>query len=149
MTDFFDGSQDTLSFTIKPHCETLPVGLEIWFDDLCLFDRKQITENVNFYHKFDNQPGNHVLTLVVKNKTKKHTVIDSQDRILRDSLLRLHDFSLNGLEMQNSFLKKAIYHGENLSKVTLADSAGWMGFNGRIVLEFSSPADDWCVYNDI
>lgn len=87
----------------------------------------------------------HELTLDMSGKSDHHTVVDSEGNIVKDRVIQIRDFTMDDIELGHLFHSKSRYqhnfngHGPD----TETQFWGDMGCNGRVTLEFTSPAYLW------
>jgi hypothetical protein len=123
------------------------LGLEIWVDQQQLVDYPNFNTNLEFYHKFKDNCHLHQLKIILKNKTPLHTIVDSNNQIISDTAIQIQNFKLNGILMLKTFFSRATYQSKELGIVPLINCFGYMGFNGQVTFDFTSPVDTWAVNN--
>jgi len=125
------------------------LGLEIWLDDLPIFNLAHITETIPLTYEIDEDEKDHVLRFVMKNKTQEHTVIDESGNIVKDACLTISDLAFDDIELKHVFLTKTVYiHDFNGTQNEVKDKFyGVMGCNGTVSLDFSTPVYIWLLEN--
>jgi hypothetical protein len=135
-----------LKFNIVPSNPDVPVGVEVWFGQQCILDQGQCTESHAVDHDFDDTvEQQHVVKIVLKNKTAEHTRIDNQGTIVSDSMLEIKHFTINDIDIDQVVREQAVYcHDFNGTGIKTTDSFyNTMGCNGTVTLEISTPAHLW------
>ena len=126
-----------------------PLGLEIWVDDQLILDIKQLVTTVNWSYEISDDPAEHVLKFVLKNKTQDHTVIDDLGNIISDTCLTITDIKFDGIELGHLFVEESEYHHDfNGTQPSIVEPFfGNMGCNGQVEFRFTSPAYIWLLEN--
>ena len=141
--------------TIKFNCVVgstnlaVPLGLEIWLDQLKLFDQDHIDQDYNIEHEISDDDGDHELRFVLKHKQPDHTQVDADGNIISDATVTLSDIEFDGINCQYLTTKLAQYHHDyNGSQDPVVDKFyGSMGCNGTVSLKFSTPIYIWLLEN--
>jgi hypothetical protein len=123
------------------------LGLEIWFDQQCMINQDNFDDHLKFHYKFQNKHQTHQLKIILKDKTSAHTVVDSNNQIISDTAIQIHDFKLNDISMIDTFFLLANYQSKELGVIPLVNCFGYIGFNGEVTFNFTSPVDLWVVNN--
>jgi len=128
---------------------TARLGLEIWLDHDQIYNSEHVSDAVDFGHMFDDVDGNHVLRFVMKNKTHKHTQVDSDGNIVKDSCVCIENLSFDEIELGQIFIDQAVYdHDFNGTGDPIKDKFyGTMGCNGTVSLAFTTPIYLWLLEN--
>jgi hypothetical protein len=124
----------------------MPVGVEVWVDSQCILDQDQCTEPHAVDHDFDDTvEQQHVVKIVLKNKTTKHTQINNQGTIVSDSTLEIKNFNIDDIDIDQVVREQAVYrHDFNGTGTETTDSFyNTVGCNGTVALEFSTPVYLW------
>ena len=135
-----------LKFNIVPSNPAMPVGVEVWVGSQCILDQAQCIESQAVDHDFDDTvEQQHVVKIVLKNKTAEHTRVDDQGAIVSDSVLEIKNFSIDDIEIDQVVREQAVYcHDFNGTGTKTTDSFyNTVGCNGTVTLEFSTPAYLW------
>jgi hypothetical protein len=138
---------EQVAFELKHSRPGLAVGVEIWIDSHCVYNENKQTNSLKFVKEFEADPGMHQLRIVMKNKTPFHTKIDSQNRIVSDCVLTIEDFQFNQIYVQKMLLDHGLYYIKNQNTTRISDSVGVMAHNGELVLNFSTPVEEWMILN--
>jgi len=122
-----------------------PVGLEIWFDTNQIYNSEQVTDPVDFVYDFADDDAGHQLRFVLKNKTAKHTRVDTDGNITADSCVCIENLSFDQIELGQVFVDHAVYeHDFNGTADAVQDKFfGTMGCNGTVSLTFACPIYLW------
>jgi hypothetical protein len=136
----------TFKFDINPTNTDLPLGVEFWIDNTCVFDSNAVTQSHTVTHEFDDEvDGDHEFRWVVKNKQPSHTQLDDSGNIVSDSTVIVSDFVLEDIDISQIVHDRAVYHHDfNGTADPINDLFfGAMGCNGTIVLKFTTPIYVW------
>ena len=139
-----------LKFDIVPNNPESPLGVEVWFDQQCILDQAQCTESHAVNHDFDDTvEQQHVVKIVLKNKTTKHTQIDNQGTIVSDSTLEIKNFNIDDVDIDQLVREQSVYHHDfNGTGIETTDSFyNTVGCNGTVTLKFSTPVYLWLLEN--
>lgn len=137
-------SCEQISFVLEHSWPGMPIGLEVWFDQDCIFNSNHVIQTVEIYHEFDAQPGPHQLLVRLKNKLPLHTVLKNK-KIVRDARLTFKNFCLNSIQVQSMLFEHGIYYCDAKHSEPIGNSMGVMAFNGNLILNFESPCDQWMI----
>lgn len=101
------------------------------------------------YDLDDNDPGQHVLSIVMSGKTAEDTKIGADGSILQDAVVTLSDVHFDEINIDKLLYQHARYqHDFNGSGSVVQDQFyGTMGCNGTVTFEFSSPVYVWLLEN--
>lgn len=138
-----------LSFHITPIDHSAGLGLEVWVNGNQIYNIDSILREIDVNVNFEVEDGQHQLEVVMKNKKATHTEIDEQGNITRDALLKLTDFSFDGINIDKVVWAKSRYHHDfNGTQAPVEDSfIDTMGCNGRVVMDFETPIYLWLLEN--
>jgi hypothetical protein len=135
-----------LKFNIVPSNPEVPVGVEVWVGSQCILDQTQCTESHTVDHDFDDTvEQQHVVKIVLKNKTTEHTCVNDQGTIVSDSVLEIKNFAIDDIDIDQVVCEQAVYcHDFNGTGTETTDSFyNTVGCNGTVTLEFSTPVYLW------
>jgi hypothetical protein len=135
-----------LKFDIVPSNPKVPVGVEVWVGPQCILDLAQCTESCTVDHDFDDTvEQQHVVKIVLKNKTTEHTRVDDQGTIVSDSVLEIKNFTIDEIDIDQVVREQAVYcHDFNGTGTETTDSFyNTVGCNGTVTMEFSTPVYLW------
>lgn len=127
----------------------IPLGLEIWLDDQCIFDQSWIKDDIHWTHDLVDDDGEHEIRWILKNKTQNHTQIDEQGNIIKDSRIRIQSLNFDGIELGHVLVTNSTYrHDHNGTTEPFDDQFyGEMGCNGTVSLKFTTPIYLWLLEN--
>ena len=136
------------SFEIDSTDYETPLGSEIWINNQQILDVNHVKEKMSVDIPFDNtinDPVEHELKIILKNKTRKDTKLDSQGNIIKDACLNFTNFVFDNINIDTAVLEHAVYvHNFNDSEDYINDQFFWrMGCNGVVTLKFSTPIYLW------
>lgn len=125
------------------------LGLEIYIDNLQIFNQEWISGPVAFDYDFSDSDGVHELKFVMKNKTRYHTQCDADGNIVKDARLVITDFAFDDIKLGQIITSLAVYqHNFNGTKDMIQDSFyGELGCNGTLTLPFETPVYLWLLEN--
>ena len=133
------------SFSITPTDPAVPLGMEVWLDGDKIFDQEHVDQAEIVRHDFSDQPGEHELQFVLKNKLRKHTQLDADKNIIKDAGIQIDDIMFEDIDIKQIVIDHAEYrHNFNGHGAETTDKFyGEMGCNGTVTLKFSTPVYLW------
>ena len=142
---------DTIKFNCKisPTDPGVPLGLEIWLDDIKFFDQSHVDQDCVVEKEISDEDGDRELKFVLKNKQSDHTRVDAQNNILSDAVLSITDIRFDEIKCDYLISILAQYHHDyNGSQDPVVDKFyGTMGCNGTVSLKFTTPIYLWLLEN--
>lgn len=128
---------------------SVPLGLEVRLNNQTIFNVDHVAGLTEFKHSLSDADAEHCLEFVMKNKTDKDTVIDSEGNIVKDACLTISNLAFDGIELKQLFVDKAVYsHNFNGTQAETQDKFyGAMGCNGTVKLNFATPMYLWLLEN--
>jgi hypothetical protein len=138
-----------ISCVIDTTDPTIPLGIEIWLDDLQIFNQNWVNEFCTINYELPDLDAEHELRFVMKNKTVDHTNVDESGAIVKDACLVISDLAFDEILLGNIVTEKAVYtHDFNgTGKVIENKFFGEMGCNGVVSLKFTTPMYLWLLEN--
>jgi hypothetical protein len=139
----------TISGFIDSSDKKIPIGTEVWIDNICVVNVEHVNRIVHFSHVLEEDNAEHELRIVMKYKTPDHTELDDAGTIIRDAMLSISDIKFDEIELGQVFLNKTVYtHDFNGSQPSVEDQFfGEMGCNGTVSLKFTAPTYLWLLEN--
>ena len=139
----------TFSCSIGTTDATVPLGIEIFFDDLSVFNSDHVTGTVLFQQEFSDSEGEHEIRFVLKNKLPENTVINDHGTIISDACLTIKDAAFDDIDLGHMFAEQAGYtHNFNGTQAETTERFyGAMGCNGTVALKFTTPIYLWLLEN--
>lgn len=139
----------TISGFVDSSDKKIPIGTEVWIDNICVVNVEHVDRIVHFSHSLEEDNAEHELRIVMKHKTPDHTELDNVGNIIRDAMLSISDIKFDEIALGQLLLNKAVYtHDFNGSQATVEDQFfGNMGCNGTVSLKFTAPAYLWLLEN--
>lgn len=139
----------TISGSIDSSDTKIPLGAEVWVDNVCVVNIEHVDRIVQFSHVLNEDEADHELRIVMKHKTPDYTELDDAGNIVRDALLTVSDVKFDEIALGKVFLDKSVYtHDFNGSGNTVQDQFfGDMGCNGTVSLKFFTPSYLWLLEN--
>jgi hypothetical protein len=139
-----------IEFDISTTDAAAALGIEIWVDDVCVYQHSHVTDTYHFRHDVDDDVEiTRKLKIVMTGKTSDHTQIDQAGNIVKDAMLGIHNITMDEINIDLIFYKIATYdHDFNGTDVKLTDEFfGHMGCNGTVEFEFATPGYLWLLEN--
>ena len=144
MSDF-----TTITGSIDSSDKKIPLGTEVWIDNICVVNVEHVDQVVCFSHELADDDGEHELRIVLKHKTEDHTDVNEAGEIVRDARLLISDVKFDEVALGYTFIKKTVYtHDFNGSGNDVQDQFfGEIGCNGTVSLKFTTPSYLWLLEN--
>jgi hypothetical protein len=141
--------QCQISLEIDTTNPEIPLGVEVWIDQVKIADHLHVTQPVLISHALSDADGAHELRVILKNKQPAHTTIDSDGNILSDARLVVRDLMFDQVTLGQILIDQAIYtHNHNGQTEPVQQKFyGEMGCNGTMSLQFASPVYVWLLEN--
>jgi hypothetical protein len=138
-------NQTTISCKIENSDPACSMGVEIWLDDLQIFNQEHVTEPIEFSHGLDDDTADHILSFLLKNKPADYTQVDADGNITKDARLKISDIEFDGIALDYMITQQATYtHDFNgTGAETQEKFYGEIGCNGTVSLGFSTPVYLW------
>jgi len=139
----------TISGFIDSSDKKIPLGTEVWIDNICVVNVEHVDRIVHFSHVLEEDNAEHELRIVMKHKTPDHTELDNAGNIIRDAMLSISDIKFDEIALGQVLLNKAVYtHDFNGSQPPVDDKFfGDIGCNGTVSLKFTAPTYLWLLEN--
>lgn len=127
----------------------IPLGMEIWLDDQCLFDQDHVQQSQMVEHELTDDDADHVLRLVLKNKLPEHTTVDESGNIIQDARLFVKNIQFDSIDCDLLTYQAAEYrHNFNGTGADTQERFyGELGCNGTVSLKFTTPIYLWLLEN--
>ena len=137
------------SCIVSPTTTAVPLGCEIWIDDVCVFDQDHVNEPCPVEYEFSDDDGEHALRIVLKNKLPEHTKVDKSGTILQDAMLSVTEISFDEIDCTQIVQDLSVYrHNFNGTEPEVEDRFyGDLGCNGTVELQFTTPLYLWLLEN--
>jgi len=128
---------------------SVPLGFEAWIDDRKFFDSDHVQSSQQISTEISDDPAEHELKFVLKNKTADHTKVDDNGNIVSDARLIISDVSFDEILLAQIFIDKSTYtHDFNgTGSITQEKFYGEMGCNGTVSVKFKTPVYLWLLEN--
>lgn len=144
---------DTIKFqcNVETTDASAPLGFEVLLDNVSMFKTDHVTDTLKISFDISDDEAAHNLQLVMTGKTQQHTVIDQQGNISSDAVLKLSNFEIDEIIIDNiimSFHNLPYSHDFNGTQSATVDKFfGSMGCNGTVTFEFTTPFYLWLLEN--
>jgi hypothetical protein len=137
-----------INCTIGTSDSTVPLGLEIWLDNVCVLNLDWVQQEQMFEticHDDNDDNHNHQLKFVLKNKKTEHTTVSPEGEIISDAVLYVKNIQFEDINVDHVVQKFATYtHDFNGSgNVVHQKFFNTLGCNGTVTLDFSTPVYVW------
>lgn len=139
-----------LKFNIVPNNTDTPWHVRVDCNSVNFFDSINFNKSAIVEYDFDNETEDeYTISITLQGKRTQDTVVDSDGNIVKDSVLDLNSFVLDGVDVTKTVFNLAKYqHNFNGNgNETLQPFYGTAGCNGTIEFKFSSPTDIWLLEN--
>ena len=112
----------------------IPLGIQVWIDDLCVHEHSHVSETYQICHKINDDDADHVLRFVLKNKLPQHTSVDESGNILQDARLFIKQIQFDSIDCDLVTYQAAEYHHNfnGTGEDTQERFYGEMGCNGTV-----------------
>lgn len=143
-------SVSILEFDIVPNNVQLPLGVEVWVNNHQLFNTNQLIDSVHVKQEFnDEAEQQHIVKIVIKNKTQQHTQVNEQLEIISDSVIDVKNFKIDNIDIDQVIREHAVYRHSFNSNGEYTDHEFYntLGCNGTVTFEISSPIYIWLLEN--
>lgn len=142
-------TNSNFNFVIRPTDTKKPLTVTVWLDSTCMFGPMIMDGDRAVSVPIVDDEASHNLHIELSGKTASHTVLDDQQHIVSDSMIRIEDLRLDDSDITSIVHKTATYcHDTNGTTETKTDPFfGVMGCNGRVTLSFETPAYLWLLDN--
>ena len=141
--------QIDISFDLTSTDYSAELGFSVTLDEKTIIDILHVDKETPVTLKIEADDGDHELKFTMKNKTMDHTTVDENGQIVKDSCLKISNFTIDSIELGHTFLQQCKYHHDfNGSQDPIEDEFyGDMGCNGTLIFLFQSPIYIWLVMN--
>ena len=139
-----------IEFDIGTTNAAAELGVEVWLDDVCVYQTDHVTETYHFRHDInDDEEITRRLKIVMTGKTTEHTQLDQDGDIVKDAMLGINNITMDNINIDLIFYKIATYqHDFNGTGVEHVEKFfGNMGCNGTVEFEFATPGYLWLLEN--
>ena len=139
----------SITFELITSDDQAELGFEAWVDNEKFVDVAHVQGPQLIKMDMSDTDGEHILKLILKNKTAAHTKIDEQGNILSDATLAISNLAFDEIKLGHMVTKLATYdHDFNGTKAPVQDRFyGEMGCNGTVSLGFTTPIYLWLLEN--
>lgn len=104
-----------------------------------------VAETTNINIEIPAEENNHELKIILKNKLPEHTLIDEHANIIKDAVLIVSNFIIDGIGLDQLVYDHAEYtHDFNgTQELQTTKFYGSLGCNGILSFKFSTPIHLW------
>lgn len=127
----------------------IPLGIQVWIDDLCVHEHSHVRETYDICYEINDDDADHVLRFVLKNKLPEHTSVTESGEIESDATLLIKNIQFDGMDCDLITYQSALYHHDfnGTGAPTQERFYGEMGCNGTVSLKFTTPIYLWLLEN--
>jgi hypothetical protein len=127
----------------------IPLGMEIWIDDIKFFDQDHVQQSHTVEHDLNDDDAEHELRFVLKNKLPAHTSVNESGHIVQDARLFVKQIQFDSIDCDLLTYNLARYcHDFNgTGTETQEKFYGELGCNGTVSLKFTTPIYLWLLEN--
>ena len=138
-----------ISFDLTSSDYDCGLGFEVFYNNKQMLNIDHVASDTPVTFTLDAEEGDQELKFTMKNKTMDHTTVDENGQIVKDSCLKISNFTIDSIELGHTFLQQCKYHHDfNGSQDPIEDEFyGDMGCNGTLIFLFQSPIYIWLVMN--
>ena len=126
---------------------TVPLMLRVILNGQVILDQQHVKEIIPFECWIPDAEQQHTLIFEMSGKTQEHTVVDDAGEIVKDAFLKLTNFSIDEIGLDNIKTFKYEHDFNGTGKKTTDPFYGDMGCNGQIIVQFSTPIYLWLLEN--
>ena len=126
---------------------TVPLNLRVILNGLVILDQQHVTETIPFECWITDVEQEHTLIFEMSGKTQQHTVVNDAGEIVKDALLKLTNFSIDEIDLINLKTFKYNHDFNGTGDKTTESFYGYMGCNGQVIVQFSTPIYLWLLEN--
>ena len=139
----------TISGFIDSSDKKIPLGTEVWIDDICVINVEHVDRIVHFSHEIPDDDGEHELRIVMKHKITEHTELDNTGNIVQDAVLTVSDVALDSIQLGQILSDLSVYTHDFNGTQAQAQHQFYsdMGCNGTVSLKFTTPLYLWLLEN--
>ena len=138
-----------ISFDLTSSDYDCGLGFEVFYNNKQILNIDHCRSSTMLAFTLDAEEGDQELKFIMKNKTIDHTTVDENGQIIKDSYLKISNFTIDSIELGHTFLEQCKYHHDfNGTQDPVVDKFyGNMGCNGTLIFLFQSPIYIWLVMN--
>lgn len=126
---------------------TVPLHLRVILDGQIILDQPHVKDTIPFECWIPDAEQQHVLVFELSGKTQEHTVVNDAGEIVKDAFLKLTNFSIDDIELNNIKTFEYEHDFNGTGEKTTDQFYDYMGCNGRVVVKFSTPIYLWLLEN--
>ena len=138
-----------LEFTLTSTDYDAPLSFVLYHNDTIIYNGSHITEPVDINIVLECHSLEQQLSWQMDGKTSEHTQIDTLGNIVNDAALITENFKLDGFELKTLLTDHCVYLHDHNGSTDITENTydNYMGCNGKVVFDFSSPAHIWILKN--
>lgn len=138
-----------LSLDLVNESECNELTIKFYIDDNCFYNKTVTPGEHHVTYDFNVEDGDHVFKIELNGKTENHTVVNDDGEIINDVLIKVVNLSIDEISIDQLLHQLAVYeHNYNGNGEFTKDKFfGWLGCNGTVTLNFTSPFYLWLLEN--
>ena len=144
-----------MSDTIEFCCEltstvtSVPLAIDVQLNGVSLFQTDHVKDICEIKFTIDDAEAAQKVQFIMSGKTAEHTKIDEHSNIIADAMIKINNVTIDGINIDQLFIDKTQYnHDFNSTQPAIVDRFyGFMGCNGVLTFEFSTPIYLWLLEN--
>jgi hypothetical protein len=136
-------------FTQGTPATLFPMGFEVLLDGKSMFQTNHVVGPCQVTFDVNDDEAAHTLQFVMSGKTEEHTIIDDNNSITSDTLLKISNIQVDDIILDQFLTKLVEYtHDFNGTQELINDKFyGVMGCNGTATFKFTTPLYLWLLEN--
>jgi hypothetical protein len=126
------------------------LSIQCLLDDQTIFSGEITAVAQEIQCEFLDDPSEHRFEIVMTGKRDQHTTVSEAGEIVRDTVIEIRDFALDGILLKDVLSKHALYqHNQNdhFPESITEPFYRIMGCNGTVTFRFTTPTYLWLLEN--
>lgn len=134
-----------ITFDVCSTSRSKILGVEVIFDNQLIYNNNHFIGTDLIKVELPNDEAEHVLKIVLKNKTSEYTVLDPLGAIVQDANFIIENIKFDDIDIGHNILQLATYTHDCNGTAQLKEHKfyGEMGCNGTVELKFATPISLW------
>lgn len=134
-----------ITFDVRSTSTTRTLGLEVLLDSTVVYNNDSFISAETIQVELPEDPAEHALKIILKNKTADHTVLDTLGAIVQDACVHVENIQFDGVDIDYDVLQSITYTHDCNGTDQLKEHKFYsiMGCNGTVELKFTTPIALW------